>query len=271
MCDDDDDDVSAVIRAERVIITEEGEEVTGESQDTQAEEEEEEEEVGERGEEAGRQKGQEKKKEEEREEKEEEGEKETEEEQEEVNVTDDENHVETSTEAGEVTKPEEGEANTDASPSNQDSSVKIITHADEETSANTDTDADTEPVEDSVTKSALNADLSPDADPAAATAHDDAETHPQHLSETPGGAVQTPSVSNAVPDSALSPNGAQKSPGPDTSQTNAAAQFQEIALDGGVVEEEPLLAAKVEPLTDTSTPNQAEGAKTKTCQCCSVM
>lgn len=289
--DDDDDDVSAVIRAERVIIMEEGEEVTEESQDTQAkeeevEEEEREEEIEEKEE---REKEQEEKGEEEREEteereeekdeggveeREEEREEEGDEEREEDNAADAENDRERSTEAGEVTEQEEGKLNTHTNLSNEDTKVKIITHTDKKTSADTDTDTDTKPIKDSATQSALKTDLIPDADPAATAAAVEqenavAETHPQSLSETPGGTVQTPSVSTTLPASALNPNGAQKSLVATSSSTNTAAQFQEIPLGGATVEEEPLLASKVEPLTDAA--NQAEGAKTKSCQCCSVM
>lgn len=266
---DNEDDVSAVIRAERVIITEDGEEVNETLLDTHAEEEDEEEQ------EKVREKGQEEKEEEINEEQEKERKEELDKEQEEENAVDVENHVEMSTEADEVTELEEGlrhnngDANTDINQSNEDMKVKMITPTDEETSANDNAGADTKPEED--TKSELNTDLTPDAVPAAASAQENTEKHLQPLSETPGCATQTPSVSNTVLASALNPNGAQKSLGPALSTTKAAAQFQEIPLDGGVVEEEPLLAAKVEPLTDASALNQTDQAKTKTCQCCSVM
>lgn len=265
--DDDDDDVSAVIRAERVIITEDGEEVNQKSQDIEEGEDEEWE-----GQEEVRGKGQEQKEEEDRRDKEEEineeqekeRKEESDKEQEEKHAVDVKNHVEISSEADEVAEQEKGfrhnngKVNADFNQSNEDSKVKTIIHTDEKTSENTDAGANTKPEED--TKSALNTDLTPDTG-----------THLQSLSETTGCAVQTPSVSNTISASALNPNGAQKTLGTTLSQTNAAAQYQEIPLDVGMVEEEPLLAAKVEPLADASMLNQTEQAKTKTCQCCSVM
>ncbi|KAG7327092.1 hypothetical protein KOW79_010493 [Hemibagrus wyckioides] len=337
LCNDDEDDVSAVIRAERVIVTEEGEEVT---QDTKAidkeerekqreekgeevreeepekegeeeqveekekEREEEKEEGGEEEKEKGREEGGEEKKEKGREEggeketkeggeegEEEEtkeggeeetkegeeegeedetkegGEEERETERAEEHVADVQIHLEMCTEAGEDTEFEESlrnnnrEIKADADSSKED--TKEISQSDEETSE--DADPETKPVKDSATKSALNTDLILDADPAAVIEQETASA------ETPGGAVQTPSVSAALPASALNPNGAQKSPDPASPSTNSAAQFQEIPLDGATVEEEPLLAMKAGPQTEAMNPDQSEGAKTKTCQCCTVM
>lgn len=286
LCDDD-DDVSAVIRAERVIITEEAEEAKEESQDTQAAEEKAE--VEEREEEvAEREKGQEEKEQKKREEKEaerqEEQEEENEEERENEREKEHENEVEKREDeladvednlimSTEVTELEEGlrheneELMIDLL---NNTTVKIIKQTDKEMNANAD--ADTNVVKDLI--SALNTDLTSDADLDVAVGEQEgavAKTHTRFLSETPGGALQTPAALSALPASAQDPNGAQKSPGPAASFTNTAAQFQEIPLDGGVVEEELLLATRVEPLKDASNPKQAERAKTKTCQCCSVM
>ncbi|XP_047669552.1 paralemmin-3 isoform X2 [Tachysurus fulvidraco] len=335
LCNDD-DDVSAVIRAERVIITEEGVEVT---QDMQAEEEkveeegreeeerikqeekreeeteeelekereelreeeerikqeekreeeieeelekereelrEEEERIkqeekreeeideelekqGEEGRETEREEGREAEREEGREAEREEGrEAEREEGREaerEEDVSDVQNKV--PSEAGEGTEFEEGlrnnnrEMNTNVESSNEDTKERKISHSDEETIAGPET------------KSVKDSDLI--TDPAANIEQETA------AAETPGGAVQIPSDSSTLSASAPNPNGAQKSPDPASSSTNAAAQFQEIPLGGATVEEEPLLATKVGPPTEATNPTPAEGAKTKTCQCCTVM
>lgn len=278
LCDDD-DDVSAVIRAERVIITEEAEEAKEESQDTQAVEEKAE--VEEREEEREEEQ---KKREEKEEERQQEQEEENEEERENEREKEEENEVEKREDeladvednlimSTVVTEPEEGLRHENEELKRDllnNTTVKIIKQTDKEMSANTDADANV--VKDLI--SALNTDLTSDADPDVAVGEQEgavAKTHTWFLSETPGGALQTPGALSALPPSAQNPNGAQKSPGPAASFTNTAAQFQEIPLDGGMVEEEPLLATRVEPLTDASNPKQAERANTKTCQCCSVM
>lgn len=286
MCNDDEDDVSAVIRAERVIVTEEGEEVTQgtkakeeevEKQEKGIDEEEREKQREEKGEEVREEEPEKEGEEEQVEEKEKGGEEETKEggeeereaERAEEHDADVQIHLEMSTEAGEDTEFEEGlrnnnrEIKADADSSKEDTKEKIISQSDEETSE--DTDTETKPFKDSATKSALNTDLISDADPAAVIEQETASA------ETPGGAVQTPSVSATLPASALNPNGAQKSPDPTSPSTNSAAQFQEIPLDGDTVEEEPLLATKAGPLTEAMNPDRSEGAKTKTCQCCTVM
>ncbi|KAK2857337.1 hypothetical protein Q7C36_005256 [Tachysurus vachellii] len=173
------------------------------------------------------------------------------------------NNLEMPSEAGEVTEFEEGlrnnnrEMNANVEPSNEDTKERKISHTDEETIAGPETK--------SVTDSDLITDLISDADPAAIIEQETA------AAEAPGGAVQIPSDSTTLSASAPNPNGAQKSPDPASSPTNAAAQFQEIPLGGATVEEEPLLATKVGPLTEATNPTPAEGAKTKTCQCCTVM
>ncbi|KAI5613799.1 hypothetical protein C0J50_4203 [Silurus asotus] len=261
LCEDA-DDVSEVIHAERVIIMEEGEEVTEELQDTQVEQVKEEEQEEEREEEeeyeekGGEEKGVEEileKKEEIEDEQGEEQEEGGEEEREEANDADFQNHLE----SGEVNAVDEEKRHTGVDLLNEDSRVNLHTHTDDETSVKTDADADTNPNTDS--RSALNTGFKPDADPAA-------ETLPPSLSESSECAV-SPTQTSSGP----SQDTAQKSPELNSSSANTAAHFHEIPLGGATVEEEPLLAAKAEPLNDAANPNRGEGVKTTTCRCCTVM
>ncbi|TTJ23341.1 hypothetical protein Baya_15523 [Bagarius yarrelli] len=257
--DDDDDDVSAVIRAERVMITEEGEEVT---QHTPAKEEEikeleegeeEEGEEKEKGQEEEERRNKRRKNKGKKEKKKREQVEERETDCKEQSSVDGENHSETW--ADELTEEHLQNNNTNVDSVNQESKEKTTLYTDEETSA----DADTHLVRHS--HSALNTDLISDEDLAAV---------PEL--ETPGGAVQTVFEHKPPSASTLNPNGAQKFPDlASTTTTHTTAPFQDIPLDGAAVEEEPLLATKVEPLTDTTSRNQTEGVKRKTCQCCMIM
>lgn len=257
--DDEDDDVSEVIHAERVIITEEEEEVHQDT-DTEGEEVREKVECTEERETEREKEQEEREEEKDREEKIEnervgEGEEERETDQEKKYAADVENQLEMCTEAAEGTALEE--INTEVELLGKDIKVKIISHVDEETRADTNANAPT--IKDSDPKSTINTDSMLDADLTAV------------IEQEIVAAETTPSVSTMLPAPAQDCNSAQKPHGPALSFTNAAAPFQEIQLGGVMVEEEPLLATKVEPLTNAINPNQAEGAKTKTCQCCTVM
>lgn len=108
-----------------------------------------------------------------------------------------------------------------------------------------------------------------------------ASSEPQLHTGTVEGAVeasQAPAESRAEHPGTSQPESSNSI----TPALSSPEQFHNVPLDAEgaesgqkqLVEEEPLLAPKVAPLTDAAGPNRAGGAdgpKRKTCQCCSVM
>ncbi|KAL6455777.1 hypothetical protein MHYP_G00356280 [Metynnis hypsauchen] len=118
-------------------------------------------------------------------------------------------------------------------------------------------------------------------------------SEPKLQSETVEGAVEAPAQSSTAPNLETIKQEARKPAvsfsNSETPAPSSPGQFQDVPLDGAaeeaessrkqladgqLVEEQPLLASKAAPLTDAASPNRAEDAaapKRKTCQCCSLM
>ncbi|XP_062853270.1 paralemmin-3 [Trichomycterus rosablanca] len=271
---------AAVIRAERVIITDEGEEVELHQEETQAEEDQVEDQVEDSEKREETQAEEDEVEDQVKDEVEDEEDSEKQEEKEEEEEAEALNNLEDSSKEGEA--PERGEDPTD--PSREiDVFVKINTIVTETTNADVTVDTHAEHASTVVinTPKIINVDPKEKTikaedkpsvpDPSGSTEVEraisgllDTLTPPQYHSQTPEGATRAPETQST---SASKNNGTQKSPGP----SSPSAQFQEIPLDGTPVEEEPLLATRVEPLMDGTNQKGADTPKTKSCKCCTVM